>query len=131
MSQTAAGELDTAPYISLATYRKNGAAVQTPVWFARYGAHYYVFSTGSAGKVKRLRNSSRSRIAVCDVRGGSLGKWIDTHSYLVDDPVETERAYAALRERYGWKMRLTNFFARMTGRMAKRALIRIELHDTQ
>ena len=124
---TAPDKLDEARYISLATYRRSGAAVATPVWFAQYGAHYYVFSSGNAGKVKRLRNSPRSRVAVCDARGGNRGEWIDTRSYLVDDPTETECAYAALRERYGWQMLLTNFFSQLSGRIGKRALIRIEL----
>ena len=49
--------LDQAAYFSLATFRKSGVAVETPVWFAGDKQTYYVFSAGQAGKVKRLRNS--------------------------------------------------------------------------
>ena len=44
-------------YINLATFRKSGKAVETPIWFAHAEGSYYAFSAGNAGKVKRLRNS--------------------------------------------------------------------------
>ena len=40
--------------------RRNGNAVETPVWFAEHAGKLYVFSAGDAGKVKRLRNSPRA-----------------------------------------------------------------------
>ena len=75
-------ELAGAPYVSLSTYRKTGAPVDTPVWCAADGDDFFVFSAGNAGKVKRLRNSPRARLAVCDVRGGLLGDWHDAEAYL-------------------------------------------------
>ena len=48
-------QLATADYFNLATFRKNGNAVATPVWFAPHGDTFYVFSAGDAGKVKRIR----------------------------------------------------------------------------
>jgi LmbE family N-acetylglucosaminyl deacetylase len=50
-------------YLSLATYRASGAEIATPVWFASVGDTIYVFTAGDSGKVKRLRRSSRARIA--------------------------------------------------------------------
>ena len=41
-------------YISLTTYRKTGAAVSSPVWFALEGNKIYVLSLIHAGKLKRL-----------------------------------------------------------------------------
>jgi PPOX class probable F420-dependent enzyme len=49
-------------YVSLATYRRNGVEVKTPVWIARVGERYYVFSAGDAGKVKRIRATPRVRL---------------------------------------------------------------------
>ena len=53
----------------------DGRAVPTPVWFARVGNHWYVFSAGSAGKVKRLRHTEAVTVAACDmvVSGDTLG----------------------------------------------------------
>jgi uncharacterized protein len=52
-----AAEMDRARYMSLATFRKNGAEVATPVWFAEADLKLYVIATDDSGKVKRLRNS--------------------------------------------------------------------------
>ena len=37
-------QLADADYFSLATFRRNGNAVPTPVWFAPAGDTFYVFS---------------------------------------------------------------------------------------
>ena len=119
-------ELARAPYVSLATFRKSGAEVATPVWAAPAGARFYVFSAGDAGKIKRLRNSDRARLAVCDVRGKLRSGWIDARAVLVSDTSEVARALAALHEKYGWQMWLADAGSKLTGRYHNRAYIRIE-----
>ena len=37
-------------YVNLATYRKDGREVRTPVWLAGDNGEYYVFSESKAGK---------------------------------------------------------------------------------
>ncbi|HJN50621.1 MAG: hypothetical protein QGI68_01655 [Pseudomonadales bacterium] len=83
----------------------------------------YLFSAANAGKIKRLRNSSASRIAPCDVRGGVLGGWIDTQAFIVDSMEEERKAYRLLVEKYGWQMRITNFFSWLTGKINHRSVI--------
>jgi PPOX class probable F420-dependent enzyme len=117
--------LAEARYLNLATFRKSGVAVETPVWFVELDGRYYVFSAGNAGKVKRLRNSPRSRIAPCDMRGKVLGSWQEAESVLVSDPDEIVRAHDALRRKYGWQMALTDFFSRLAGKIQTRAYIAI------
>ena len=117
--------LKTARYLNLATFRQNGDAVNTPVWFAERNGAYYVFSAGEAGKVKRLRNSSRARIAPCDMRGKLLGEWAEAHAVVVKDAAEADAAYRALRDKYGWQMHLLDFFSRLGGKIGQRAVIRI------
>ena len=41
-----AAELDRHRYVSLATFRRDGAEVATPVWFADVGDKLYVVSAG-------------------------------------------------------------------------------------
>jgi uncharacterized protein len=120
-----AAELDGHRYLSLATLRRSGAAVATPVWFAAEGGALWVVSAGDAGKVKRLRNSPRVRIAPCDARGGLHGAWQDATARLVSDPALIARARAALRAKYGWQVRVLDFFARLSGRARRRAWIAI------
>jgi len=119
--------LDDAQYFSFATFRKNGKEVATPVWFAGARDTFYVFSAGDAGKVKRIRASSRARVAPCDGRGKVLGEWHDAAARLVTEPEEVRVAYAALRRKYGLLMMMTDFFSRLTGRYRRRQLIAVTL----
>ena len=119
-------DLDREAYINLATFRRDGREVKTPVWFARRGERLYVFTEGDAGKVKRLRNGPRARLAACNVRGGLRGDWIEARGRVVDDPGTVRDAYAALRAKYGWQMTLVDFWSRLAGRFDKRAIVEIE-----
>ena len=127
MEETALARLDRESYINLATFRRNGRAVETPVWFAARNGLLYVFSEAKAGKMKRLRNDSRLRLAPCNVRGKVHGDWIEGRGRRVDDPEGVAAAYAALLAKYGWLMRLTNLVSRLAGRIEGRAIIEIEL----
>jgi PPOX class probable F420-dependent enzyme len=119
--------LDQHRYLSLATFRRNGAEVATPVWFAASANRLYVFTGGDAGKVKRLRHSSRARVAPCDARGRVTGAWQEATARLVDDRTSIARARAALHVKYGWQLVLLDFGARLTGRLQRRAWIEIEI----
>src|SRR5262245_7318138 len=118
-------DLDREAYISLATFRRDGRAVPTPVWFARRGERLYVFTEGDAGKVKRLRNGPRARVAACNVRGRLRGDWIEARGRVVDDPATVRDAYAALRGKYGWQMAAVDFFSRLSGRIDARAIVEL------
>jgi PPOX class probable F420-dependent enzyme len=123
----AAAELDRHRYLSLATFRASGAEVRTPVWFAVVDAKLYVFTAGESGKVKRLRRSSRARVAPCDARGHVRGAWRDADARLLEHPAAIVRAQAALRAKYGWQQRLLDLFSRLSGRVRRRVWIEIEL----
>ena len=118
--------VENGSYISFATRKRSGDWVATPVWFAPDQGNYYVFSAGNAGKVKRLRNFSESRIAPCTMTGKLTGEWQDTQAYLLDDPADQAIALKALRRKYGLQMLAADFFSRLSGKMGRRAYIRIE-----
>jgi PPOX class probable F420-dependent enzyme len=44
--------------VCLTTFRKNGEAVPTPVWFAESDGKLYIYTANSSGKVKRIRNNA-------------------------------------------------------------------------
>jgi uncharacterized protein len=105
-------------YLNLETFKKNGEGVKTPVWFAADpasdlasdAARLYAYSTGDSGKVKRIRNNGRARIAPCDLRGNLLGEWVDARAEIVTG-AEAEYADRRLDKKYfPWKQ-LLNFFA--------------------
>lgn len=123
--------LSEARYLNLATYRKSGRVVETPVWFAAVEGSFYVFSAGNAGKVKRLKNFSRARVAPCDVRGKLLGPWLDANAVIVHDPTEMQRAHTALRKKYGWQMRLADLMSGLSGRKRNRAYIVVTIVEAK
>jgi PPOX class probable F420-dependent enzyme len=125
---TAAFEaLDRHRYISLATFRRGGEAVKTPVWLAKHGDRFYVFTAAGSGKVKRLKNDHRIRVAPCGPRGRLRGEWIEGRARCIEDPAIERAAYAALLAKYGWQMRVLNFFSRISGRIEDRMILELEL----
>lgn len=114
-------------YISLETFRRDGRAVATPVWFAIDAGKLYLFSEAKAWKVVRLRNDPRCRVSACNVRGRVHGRAFEGRGRRVTDPEGERAAYQALLAKYGWQMRLTNFFSRLAGRIDARAVLEIEL----
>ena len=105
-------------YLNLETFKKSGESVKTPVWFAAdpanglagSAARLYAYTTGNSGKVKRIRNNSRVRVAPCDVRGKVLGDWLEARAEIITG---TEAAYGDKllnKKFFPWKQ-LLNFFA--------------------
>lgn len=84
----------------LATFRRSGVVVATPVWAAESEGRFYVRSERTAGKIKRLRNDPRVLVAPCTVRGKPLGAPIEGTAGVVD-PEREWIAEQALVRRYG------------------------------
>jgi PPOX class probable F420-dependent enzyme len=92
-------------YVRLSTFRKSGAAVPTPPWFARMGENLYVVTGRNTGKVKRIRNNPDVTLAPSDFRGRPEGP----HLRAVAGLTEEKRggpADRALRRKYGWQYRV-------------------------
>ena len=121
--------LGSASYISLATFRRDGREVRTPVWVAHEDGHLYVFSEADAGKVKRIRATKRVAVAECNVRGVVKGEFTAGTGRILSDAAEVARGYRALREKYGLMMTITDFFSRLTGRIDNRALLELTLES--
>jgi PPOX class probable F420-dependent enzyme len=105
-------------YLNLETFKKNGEGVKTPVWFAAdpsvsldsSEAKLYVYTVGVSGKVKRIRNNGRVRIAPCNASGGVRGEWVDACAEIVTG-AEAEHGMRLLNKKYvPWKQ-LLDFFA--------------------
>ena len=127
MDAAALAAFDRERYLNLATFRRDGRAVETPVWFAARDGRLYVFSESRAGKMKRLRNDPKVRVAACDVRGRVHGEWLPGRAKRIEDPAAIADAYAAFDAKYGWIMRIANGLSRIAGRYDARAFIEIEL----
>ena len=119
--------LATESYINLATFRRNGAVVETPVWFAILDGKLYVVTDGTSAKVKRIRATKRVRVAPCNIRGGVTGQWLDGKARIVGEKKLVERAHAALQEKYGWQMGLLDTVSQLFGRIGRRAYLELSL----
>lgn len=91
-------------YISLATFRKNGAAVYTPVWFGENGGKLYVKTPNDSGKFKRIRNNPVVRVAPCNMRGKITGPEFAGYARILPRP-DWKQAQAAINRKY-WLARL-------------------------
>jgi uncharacterized protein len=109
-------------YLNLQTYRRTGQAVATPVWFAIDRDVIYVYSLATAGKVKRIRNNPKVRIAPCDARGTLKGVWVDATARIVDER-DAAQAHGLLVAKYGWMKRLADLVRKI--RPKPRAVIAI------
>jgi len=119
-------EFNEANYLNLSTFRKTGVAVNTPVWFAHDGKHIYVLSAGNAGKIKRLKNSSRSAVAHCTYSGKLLGNWHPATGLLIDAE-QARYAHGLFVKKYGLQMRAFDFFSWLGGRITKRIYIKLTI----
>lgn len=98
-------------YCLLTTFRRSGTPVPTPVWFGVQGGRLYFHSEATVGKVKRIRNNPRVRIAPCTVRGKPLGPPIECTARIVA-PEESGTAERAIASNYGMFRRLYEAAAR-------------------
>jgi PPOX class probable F420-dependent enzyme len=90
------------PYLNLETFRRSGQAMRTPVWFVRDGEKLYIRTVAESGKVKRVRNNPRVRIAVCGREGQLLGDWLPATAREVrDDPRLAANVDELLDTKYG------------------------------
>ncbi|MET7643608.1 PPOX class F420-dependent oxidoreductase [Streptomyces sp. NPDC005426] len=107
-------------YVSLTTYRKDGTPVATPVWAAVEGNELFVWTKSDSWKVKRLRNDSRVRVTVCDVRGriAEGAPSAEGTGRLLDEQ-GTNGARRAIARKYTWKYWLLDYPA-MIVRLGKR-----------
>jgi uncharacterized protein len=107
-------------YLSLETFRKNSEGVRTPIWFAADppagdAQRLYVYTIGNTGKVKRIRNNGRVRIAPCTARGKVIGDWENARAEIVTG-AESSRGMSLLNKKYFPFKQLLGFFASFSRR---------------
>ena len=108
MPSVVPAEISGQKYISLITFRKTGLAVPTPVWFGEKNNKLYVMSRNDSGKYKRIRNSSRVKVAPCTIRGKITGPEFDATARIL--PEEDWRVARKIISRKYWLMRISPFW---------------------
>ncbi|MGI8649910.1 MAG: PPOX class F420-dependent oxidoreductase [Rubrobacter sp.] len=125
------GVLEGHQYASLSTFRKDGTAVATPVWFAANGGKLYVTTVDGTGKVKRIRNNSSVTLAPCDRRGRLLGEAVEGRARLISTRATQENRYAdrALAGKYGLQYRAFGALRNVVAKKRERVFIEISPPD--
>jgi uncharacterized protein len=114
-------------YVSLRSFKRDGTAVDTPVWAAPLDGCLVVFTLRDSFKVKRIRRNPHVQVAPCGMFGGVTGPWYDGTCTLVQDATREAAAYAALDAKYGWQMRLGTLLRRLVGGEDRRVILEIQL----
>ena len=103
-------------YIALETFKKNKQAVKTPVWFVIHNGVIYVITRDKTGKVKRIKNNPRVRIAPCTFFGKPIGNWILGNAKFVTDE-EFKTALKLRKKKYGFMDTIAQFVSRKKGNL--------------
>jgi uncharacterized protein len=112
-------------YINVETYKKNGQAVKTPVWFALdSGGVIYIRTDMNSGKVKRASNNPHVRVAPCNARGQPNGEWINAEMKRAST-FQSERANELLNHKYGLQGKIVRVFNKL--RKTKPIVVCIQL----
>ncbi|MGD1284040.1 PPOX class F420-dependent oxidoreductase [Mycobacterium seoulense] len=95
--------LAAARYALLRSFRRDGTAVDTPIWFGLDG-EALVFRTKVGPKTRRLTARNDVELTACDYRGRVRpGAMTVAGRATILSGVDAERANRVLRSRYGWQ----------------------------
>lgn len=111
-------------FLLLTTFRKNGVAMPTPIWFAHEDGKIVFMTVANTGKVKRIRNNGRVTLTPCDRAGKIIGDGTQIEGVAHELPTsEHAQALALLAQKYGLLHKLFTLF--MNVRKAQRTYIEI------
>lgn len=123
-------ELARERYLNLVTFKKSGAEVKTPIWFAadpQDPRRLWMYTNGKSWKVKRIRNDARARVAACNARGKVHGPWLEATARIESDERGMARAFDLLIAKYGWQARLLLIGARLGNTWKDRTVLEVTL----
>lgn len=106
-----------AKYVLLTTFTKDGRPKPTPIWAANEGDRLLVITQAKSWKVKRIRNTPRVTLAVCDMRGNPTSEPIEATATVLDTS-QTGKVYDAIGREYGIVGKLFSVFSKLRGGMA-------------
>ena len=103
-------EITGQKYMSLASFRKNGNPVHTPIWFGEKNDKLYVMTRSDSGKYKRIRNNPKVKIAPCTIRGKITGPEFAATARILP-PEDWPSASETIKRKY-WLARVPFFWSK-------------------
>jgi PPOX class probable F420-dependent enzyme len=105
-----------AQYVLLTTFTKDGRPKPTPIWAAGDGDRLLMITQGKSWKVKRIRNTPRVTLAICDMGGHPKSEAIEATASILDAS-QTGLVYDAIGREYGILGKVFNLFSKLRGGM--------------
>ncbi|WP_319452132.1 MULTISPECIES: PPOX class F420-dependent oxidoreductase [unclassified Mycobacterium] len=121
------GDVAKAKYVLLTTFTKDGRPKPSAIWAAPDGDRLLVMTEEDSWKVKRIRNTPRVTVAVCDMRGNPKSEPVDAVATILDksESADVQRAvvkrYGVVGWAFGLYMKLRGLDAKSVGLELKAA----------
>ncbi len=112
-------QLEGERYLSITTFRPDGTAASTPVWFVSddLSQRLFVATGANTWKVRRIRRDPHVRVAASSARGKLTGTAIDGLARIVENEPLVRRLQS---EKYGWQKWLAESVSRLTRFVTRR-----------
>ena len=107
-----------AEFVLLTTFTKDGRPKPTAIWAANDGDRLLVITGAKSWKVKRIRNTPRVTLAICDRGGKPKSEAIEATATILDKS-QTGVVYDAIGSEYGLLGKAFNLFSKLRGGMNK------------
>jgi uncharacterized protein len=104
-------------YLSVTSFKRDGTAVATPVWFVSDGSRLFAFTDLHSAKVRRIRRDPHVLVASCRADGKLRADPIPASAAVLTAPEELERIQKLLLTRYKISYRVVMFFYRLGRRV--------------
>jgi PPOX class probable F420-dependent enzyme len=88
-------------YCLVTTYKRDGEAVPTPVWFGLADGRLYFRTYTHSYKLKRLQRNPRVLVGPCNTRGVPKGPMVEAAARHLTSDQEREAAEGAIQSNYG------------------------------
>jgi PPOX class probable F420-dependent enzyme len=105
-----------AQYVLLTTFTKDGRPKPTAIWAANQGDRVLMITQEKSWKVKRIRNTPRVTLAICDMGGHPKSEAIEATATILDTS-QTGLVYDAIGREYGIVGKVFNVFSKLRGGM--------------
>jgi len=104
-------------YLSVTSFKRDGAAVATPVWFVSDGTRLYAFTDAHSAKVRRIRREPRVEVASCRPSGKLLREKVAGRAEVLTAVADLERIQQLLVARYPLSYRVVMLTYRLGRRL--------------
>lgn len=104
-------------YLSVTSFKRDGTAVATPVWFVSDGSRLFAFTDLHSPKIWRIRRNPHVLVAPCRVNGKVRRQPVAASAEVLTDPADLERIQKLLLKRYTVSYRVVMLIYRLGRRL--------------